>query len=159
MLLTFPFSFFLRYGGRGSVRPCSTPCDRVDGWRRPPHAADEVRCSKIQFLDNQSSDLHTETLTTSYSLLFTSLLPRRVDMPQVNLALSLHAPTQEARCKIVPTARQWHIDELIAVRFCFYFQYFQLVFVEHVCVWVILPAPVPSFPFPFILSSTHPTHS
>ena len=45
-------------------------------------------------------------------------------MPQVNLALSLHAPTQEARCKIVPTARQWHIDELIAVRHCFYHQLF-----------------------------------
>lgn len=39
----------------------------------------------------------------------------RQDMPAVSLALSLHAPTQEARCKIVPTARQWHIDELIEV--------------------------------------------
>ena len=42
LLLTFTFSFFLRYGGRWAVRPCSTPCDRVNGRCGPPHAADEV---------------------------------------------------------------------------------------------------------------------
>ena len=42
LLLTFTFSFFLRYGGRWAVRPCSTPCDRVNCRCGPPHAADEV---------------------------------------------------------------------------------------------------------------------
>ena len=36
------------------------------------------------------------------------------DLPQVNLALSLHAPTQELRSKIVPSARGFPIDKLIA---------------------------------------------
>lgn len=36
------------------------------------------------------------------------------DLPGVNLALSLHAPTQELRCQIVPTAKAYPLDKLIA---------------------------------------------
>ncbi len=36
------------------------------------------------------------------------------DLPQVNLAVSLHAPTQELREKIMPIAKKYHIDELFA---------------------------------------------
>jgi adenine C2-methylase RlmN of 23S rRNA A2503 and tRNA A37 len=36
------------------------------------------------------------------------------DAPGVSLALSLHAPNQELRCKIVPTARAWPLDVLMA---------------------------------------------
>jgi len=36
------------------------------------------------------------------------------DLPQVNLAISLHAPTQELREKIMPIAKKYHIDELFA---------------------------------------------
>ena len=35
------------------------------------------------------------------------------DAPKVRLALSLHAPTQELRRQIVPSARTFHIDELM----------------------------------------------
>lgn len=35
------------------------------------------------------------------------------DMPNVGLALSLHAPTQELRTKIVPTAKAWNINRII----------------------------------------------
>lgn len=35
-------------------------------------------------------------------------------MPGVSLALSLHAPTQELRCRIVPTARSWPLHVLMA---------------------------------------------
>jgi sorting nexin-8 len=35
------------------------------------------------------------------------------DMPQVSLALSLHAPDQETREKIVPTAKTWKIKDLM----------------------------------------------
>lgn len=37
------------------------------------------------------------------------------DMPQVGLALSLHAPTQELRTRIVPSAKAWHIDRILEV--------------------------------------------
>ena len=36
-----------------------------------------------------------------------------VDAPAVKLALSLHAPTQELREKIVPTAKAWPLDSLM----------------------------------------------
>ncbi|KAI8925386.1 hypothetical protein BC831DRAFT_461363, partial [Entophlyctis helioformis] len=35
------------------------------------------------------------------------------DLPDIGLALSLHAPTQELRCEIVPTAKGWHIDRIL----------------------------------------------
>lgn len=35
------------------------------------------------------------------------------DVPGVSLALSLHAPTQELRAKIVPTAKAWHLDAIM----------------------------------------------
>lgn len=36
-----------------------------------------------------------------------------VELPYVNLALSLHAPNQEVRLKIVPAASAHHIDKLM----------------------------------------------
>ena len=35
------------------------------------------------------------------------------DAPGICLALSLHAPNQELRCKIVPTARAWPLPVLM----------------------------------------------
>lgn len=35
------------------------------------------------------------------------------DLPGVNLALSLHAPTQELRCQIVPTAKAYPLNKLM----------------------------------------------
>jgi adenine C2-methylase RlmN of 23S rRNA A2503 and tRNA A37 len=35
------------------------------------------------------------------------------DAPKVSLALSLHAPTQETRLKIVPTAKAYRVDRII----------------------------------------------
>ncbi|KAJ3103151.1 sorting nexin [Phlyctochytrium planicorne] len=37
------------------------------------------------------------------------------DLPQIGLALSLHAPTQDLRVQIVPTAKAWHIDRIMEV--------------------------------------------
>eukprot|EP00040_Diaphanoeca_grandis_P036291 m.230960 g.230960 ORF g.230960 m.230960 type:complete len:482 (+) comp33591_c2_seq1:205-1650(+) len=35
------------------------------------------------------------------------------DIPKINLALSLHAPTQEVRAEIVPSSKAWHIDDIM----------------------------------------------
>lgn len=35
------------------------------------------------------------------------------ELPEVSLALSLHAPNQDARTAIVPTASRYPVDELI----------------------------------------------
>merc|ERR1719350_1498669 len=37
------------------------------------------------------------------------------ELPKINLALSLHAPTQELRQRIVPVAKSWRIPELMGV--------------------------------------------
>jgi len=36
------------------------------------------------------------------------------DFPSVNFALSLHAPTQEKRLEIVPSAKPYPLDKLMA---------------------------------------------
>ncbi|GFH12088.1 predicted protein, partial [Haematococcus lacustris] len=38
------------------------------------------------------------------------------DMPGVSLALSLHAPSQELRCSLVPSAATWQLGPLMEVR-------------------------------------------
>lgn len=35
------------------------------------------------------------------------------DAPKVNLALSLHAPNQDLRIQLVPSAKAWHIDKIM----------------------------------------------
>jgi adenine C2-methylase RlmN of 23S rRNA A2503 and tRNA A37 len=42
------------------------------------------------------------------------LLQLSKDLPQIGLALSLHAPTQTLRQQIVPTAKAWSIDKIMA---------------------------------------------
>ncbi|KAJ3270512.1 sorting nexin [Terramyces sp. JEL0728] len=35
------------------------------------------------------------------------------DLPEIGLALSLHAPNQKLRTQIVPTSKAWHIDRIV----------------------------------------------
>eukprot|EP01147_Barroeca_monosierra_P008640 gene8640-1047_t len=42
------------------------------------------------------------------------MLKMAEDIPEVGLALSLHAPTQELRAQIVPSAKAWRIDRILA---------------------------------------------
>jgi len=54
------------------------------------------------------------------------------DLPGVSLALSLHAPTQELRQRIVPSARAWPLDRLLAAVEHYQRESGQRVFVEYV---------------------------
>ena len=54
------------------------------------------------------------------------------DLPGVSLALSLHAPTQELRQRIVPSARAWPLDKLLAAVDDYQRESRQRVFVEYV---------------------------
>ncbi|KAJ3157800.1 sorting nexin [Geranomyces variabilis] len=42
------------------------------------------------------------------------ILALKNDAPNIGLALSLHAPTQPLRQQIVPTAKAWHVDRILA---------------------------------------------
>ena len=54
------------------------------------------------------------------------------DLPGISLALSLHAPTQELRQRIVPSARAWPLDKLLAAVDDYQRESGQRVFIEYV---------------------------
>lgn len=54
------------------------------------------------------------------------------DLPGISLALSLHAPTQELRQRIVPSARAWPLEKLLAAVEDYQRESGQRVFVEYV---------------------------
>ena len=54
------------------------------------------------------------------------------DLPGISLALSLHAPTQELRQRIVPSARAWPLAKLLAAVDDYQRESGQRVFVEYV---------------------------
>ena len=54
------------------------------------------------------------------------------DLPGISLALSLHAPTQELRQKIVPSAKAYKLDKLIAAVDAYQQQTQQRIFIEYV---------------------------
>lgn len=58
--------------------------------------------------------LAARRITVSTSGVVDAINKLTEDPLQVNLALSLHAPTQEIREKIMPIAKRWKLDELIA---------------------------------------------
>lgn len=60
------------------------------------------------------TDTATRHVTVSTVGVLGSLRRLTTEMPYVNLALSLHAPNQAVRLKIVPSASAHHIDKLMA---------------------------------------------
>jgi adenine C2-methylase RlmN of 23S rRNA A2503 and tRNA A37 len=61
-----------------------------------------------------------------------------LDYPNLNLALSLHAPTQELRLQIVPSAKAFPLEKLMAACFDHCTASKKALFVEYVLVrgWV-----------------------
>ncbi|KAL2613133.1 hypothetical protein R1flu_024825 [Riccia fluitans] len=66
------------------------------------------------------------------------LVPRIVslanDLPGVNLALSLHAPTQDLRVQIVPAARAYNLLKLMAAIDCYSAASKRQVFIEYIMI-------------------------
>ncbi|CAM6106971.1 unnamed protein product [Calypogeia fissa] len=62
------------------------------------------------------------------------MLSLAADLPGVNLALSLHAPTQELRCQIVPVARAYHLSKLMAALDSYISVSKRRVFVEYIMI-------------------------
>ncbi|ETO22485.1 hypothetical protein RFI_14714, partial [Reticulomyxa filosa] len=54
--------------------------------------------------------------------------------PHVNLALSLHAPNQEIRCKIVPSAKAYPMDKLMHALKYYIVCTNNKVFIEYICI-------------------------
>lgn len=63
--------------------------------------------------DGNRFGLAPSRITLSTVGIISNMLQLTRDMPNVQLALSLHAPTQELRQQIVPTAKSYPLDKLI----------------------------------------------
>jgi hypothetical protein len=64
-------------------------------------------------MDRKRWNLAHGRVTVSTVGLVSQMRKMSQDLPHVNLALSLHAPNQEMRVKIVPSAKRYPIEELI----------------------------------------------
>ncbi len=68
----------------------------------------------LKFLtDTKRYNLSPRHITVSTVGIIKNIYKLTEDMPMVNLALSLHAPNQEIRLQIVPTATSYHINNLM----------------------------------------------
>jgi adenine C2-methylase RlmN of 23S rRNA A2503 and tRNA A37 len=64
-------------------------------------------------MDRKRWNLAHGRITISTVGLISQIRKLTTDLPEVSLALSLHAPNQELRASIVPTATRYPIDQLI----------------------------------------------
>ena len=68
----------------------------------------------INLIHNRKGyDLGHRNITVSTCGLIPKIKEFAVDFPQVNLAVSLHAPNQELRAKTMPVAKKYHYDDLM----------------------------------------------
>ena len=63
--------------------------------------------------DRRGRNLSMRRITVSTCGLIPGIRRFTEDFPQVNLAISLHAPSDELRSRLMPVNRSYHLDELI----------------------------------------------
>ena len=82
------------------------------GMGEPLDNFDNVSTAVRLMTDNSMFALAASKITVSTVGIVPKIQQMIRDMPNVSLALSLHAPDQETRLKIVPTARNWDINDI-----------------------------------------------
>jgi len=93
---------------------------------------EQVRRAIALMIDGAVFALRRQCVTLSTVGVIPRIKQMATDLPGVSLALSLHAPTQELRQKIVPSARAYRLDKLIAAIDEYQERTNQRVFVEYV---------------------------
>ena len=89
--------------------------------------------SAVQLMTHpQAFALRRKCVTVSTVGVIPRIAQLAQDMPGVSLALSLHAPNQELRAKIVPSARAYKLDRLMETLQKYQDQTQQRVFIEYV---------------------------
>lgn len=90
-------------------------------------------CAAVQQMtDPRLFALSRRHVTVSTVGVVPRLAQMAADLPGVSLALSLHAPTQELRQRIVPSARAYPLPKLMGALAAYQEQTQQRVFVEYV---------------------------
>ena len=82
--------------------------------------------------DGSRFGLAPSRITLSTVGVVPNMLQLTRDMPSIQLALSLHAPTQELRQQIVPTAKSWPLEKLIEAMDYFILRSRKRILVEYV---------------------------
>jgi adenine C2-methylase RlmN of 23S rRNA A2503 and tRNA A37 len=83
------------------------------GMGEPLNNYENMKLAVEFFTDSKRFSLSNRHVTVSTVGVLKNMYRLSDDMPYVNLALSLHAPNQEVRLKIVPTARAVSIEKLM----------------------------------------------
>ncbi|KAK9721353.1 hypothetical protein K7432_003497 [Basidiobolus ranarum] len=83
-------------------------------------------------IDPRYFGLKPSRVTVSTVGIIPYILKLATDLPKVSLALSLHAPNQEVREKLVPSARQYRMDKLMGAIDTYQEKTGNKVFIEYV---------------------------
>lgn len=86
----------------------------MQGMGEPLNNYSQVRAAVSMMIDPQVFALRRSAVTVSTVGVIPRMLQMIEDLPGVSLALSLHAPTQELRRTIVPSAKAYPLDRLMA---------------------------------------------
>ena len=86
----------------------------MQGMGEPLNNYPQVRAAVSMMIDPQVFALRRSAVTVSTVGVIPRMLQMIEDLPGVSLALSLHAPTQELRKTIVPSAKAHPLDRLMA---------------------------------------------
>ena len=74
----------------------------------------EVKRFIENFTDDHGRDLSRRAITLSTCGVVPGIDRLAAELPQVNLAVSLHAPDDALRARIMPVTKRWNIAELLA---------------------------------------------
>ena len=83
------------------------------GQGEPLHNFDAVKKSAEIFLSQHGLSLAGHKITVSTSGYLPGLLRWKAEMPDVNIALSLHSPFTEKRNELIPINRKYPLEEVI----------------------------------------------
>lgn len=86
----------------------------LQGMGEPLNNYSQVKTAVSMMIDPQIFALRRSAVTVSTVGVIPRMLQMIDDLPGVSLALSLHAPTQELRTTIVPSAKAYPLDRLMA---------------------------------------------
>lgn len=84
------------------------------GMGEPLNNWSHVKDAILGLTDSNKFGLSRRSITVSTVGVVPSMLKLNEELPGIPLALSLHAPTQEVRERIVPAARAWPLPQLMA---------------------------------------------
>lgn len=111
------------------------------GMGEPLNNYEAVRSATSMMIDPALFSLRRSKVTISTVGIVPRILQLVEDLPGVSLALSLHAPNQELRQSIVPSARAYKLDKLMAAIDTYREKTGQKIFVEYVMLNRVNDAP------------------